>query len=340
MSSVKGREVRLASRPQGRPEPTHFEIALVETPTPASGQVLLKNRWVSVDPMIRILIDARPLGGTAPPLPIGTVIPGAAVAEVIASEHPDFKAGDIVEGRIGWREYALSDGTKLQRVDPHDGPISQALGVLGLPGFSAYVGLKINGEVKPGQTVVVSGAAGAVGSVAGPLIKLAGGTAVGIAAGEERCRALTETLGYDRAVDRLAPDFKARLAEALPSGAEFYFDNVGGPLFMQVVQHLNRGARVTICGLMAQYVDGGEHPGPDRLPDLLQAIMGRGLTIKAFSNQEHLDMREPFLREVGAMLRAGQLKVPEHVSEGIENIPVAFSRLFTDSVVGKSVVRL
>ena len=174
---------------------------------------------------------------------------------------------------------------------------------------------------------------GAAGAALGPVSLLVNGASIF----EDDSVLDFDWSDWDRhfAIHLKAPVLLARtMAEALPSGAELYFDNVGGPLFTQVLQHLNRGARVTICGLMAEYVDGGEHPGPDRLPDVLQAIMGRGLTIKAFSNQEHLDMRAPFLREVGALVREGRLKVPEHVSEGIENIPVAFSRLFTDAVVG------
>lgn len=339
MDSVTGREIRLAGRPNGRPTPADFHIETVRTPQPAAGQVLLRSLWISVDPMTRIVIDAQPLGGALTPLPIGAVIPGAGVAEVIASAHPDFKVGELVEGRVGWRDYGLSDGKGLHRVDPDKGPVSAWLGALGLPGFSAYVGLKLS-EVRPGQVVLVSGAAGAVGSIAGPLAKLAGATVVGIAGGEARCRALTETLGYDRAVDRLAPDFEARLDAALPSGVDLYFDNVGGPLFAEILPRVNRLGRITICGLMAQYVEHGEHPGSDRLPGALETIMARGLTVQAFGSRDYEAMREDFVTEVGALLRSGRLAIPEHVTDGIENIPAAFSRLFSDSVVGKSIVRL
>jgi NADPH-dependent curcumin reductase CurA len=340
MNSVTGREVRLAKRPNGAPRPTDFEVVTVETPAPSAGQVLLKTRWISVDPMIRIAIDANPLGGGVKPLPIGAAPPGPAVAEVIASAHPDYKVGDIVQGRLGWRDHLLSDGAGLQRVDPGMAPLSHFLGVLGLPGFSAYVGLKVCGELGPGQTVLVSGAAGAVGSLFGPLAKLTGADVVGIASGEARCRALTETLSYDRAVDRAAPDFEARLAAAVPSGVDLYFENVGGPMFDQVLPLLNLHGRVTICGLMAQYVDDGEHPGPDRLPGVLERMMARGLTLRAFRNGDFPQLREPFLAEVGALLREGKLAIPEHVTEGIENVPAAFCRLFSDTVVGKSVVRV
>lgn len=340
MSAIHGREVRLAARPQGAPQPGDFRVATSETPKPGAGQILLKNHWISVDPMTRILIDAKPLGGAMPPYPLDAVIPGAAVGEVLESQNPDFKAGDYVEGRIGWREYAVSDGAGLRKVDPADGPLSHQLGVLGLPGFSAYVGFKVSGGIQPGQTVLISGAAGAVGSVAGPLAKLAGATVVGIASGPDKIRALTETLGFDRAVDRTAPDFDKQLADAVPNGADVYFDNVGGPLFLQVLKLMARQGRVIVCGLMAQYVDGGERPGPDRLADALEAIMGRSLTVKAFSNTNHPELRAPFLREVGGLLREGRLAAPEHISEGIESVPAAFSRLFTDSVVGKSVIRL
>lgn len=323
------REIRLAAQPKGDPVVSDFDVATVETPTAGPGQILLKTRWISVDPMIRIFISATSFGGI-PILPLGAVIPGPAVAEVVTSDHPDFKPGDLVEGRIGWREYAVSDGAGLRKAD--GGP--QELGVLGLPGFSAYVGLQVCGELTADQTVLVSGAAGAVGSVFGPLAKQSGATLVGIASGPERCRALVETLGYDRAVDRTAADFPEALARALPNGADVYFDNVGGPLFDLVLPRMNRKGRVVICGLMAEY--GAAEQARACVP--LQAIMTGGLNIRAFSNIEHAHLRPAFEREVGEMIKAGRLPMPAQITHGIENVPLAFCRLFTDAVVGKSIV--
>ncbi|MDB5454019.1 MAG: Alcohol dehydrogenase zinc-binding domain protein [Caulobacteraceae bacterium] len=334
---MTSREVRLAARPKGDPTPADFQIVAVETPTAGPGQVLLKTRWISVDPMILILIVEKPMGGAFPPLPVGTVIPGAAVSEVVVSNNADFAVGDVVEGRTGWREYAVSDGAGLRKVDPADGPVSSALGILGLPGFSAYAGLQVSGELGPGQTVLVSGAAGAVGTVFGPLAKQTGATLVGIASGPERCRALVAELGYDRAVDRLAADFPDQLAKAAPNGVDLYFDTVGGQLFDRVLPLMNRKGRVTICGLMAQYAEG---PAQETASVPLQAIMAKGLIVRAFSNTDYGHLQAPFRAEVGKLLREGVLKANQQVSHGIESVPEAFCRLFTDSIIGKSVVSL
>lgn len=329
---MTSREVRLAAQPKGDPVVTDFEVVTVETPTAGPGQILLKTRWISVDPMIRLFISKTSFGGAIPVLPIGAVIPGPAVAEVVTSDHPDFKPGQLVEGRIGWREYAVSDGTGLRSAE--GGP--QELGVLGLPGFSAYVGLHVVGELTADQTVLVSGAAGAVGSVFGPLAKLSGATLVGIASGAERCRALVETLGYDHAVDRTAPDFPDALARALPKGADVYFDNVGGPLFATVLPLINRKGRVVICGLMAEY---GE-PETQAASVPLQTIMTRGLNVRAFGNLDYGHLRPAFEREIGELVRSGKLPTPENIIHGLDQVPLAFCRLFSDAVVGKSVVSI
>jgi len=335
-----GREIRLARRPQGDPKITDFEVAeATPAPPPGAGQVQLKVRWISVDPMIRIFIDARPLGGAGNPLPIGSVVPGPALAEVIASEHPDFMVGDHVEGRIGWREFATVQPAGLRKVDPAHGALSAQLGVLGLPGFSAYVGLGLLGDLGPGKSLLISGAGGAVGSVAGPLAKLRGARTIGIAGGEARCRALVDELGYDVALDRRAADFPERLAEAAGAGFDAYFENVGGDIFDLALPHLRRGGQVVICGLMAQYGGGGE-AATDRLPATLLTIMRQGLTVRAFSNTEHRGLLAPFHAEVGALLATGKLPSPEHVAEGFEATPDAFCRLFTHSVLGKSLVRV
>ncbi len=339
MTEIAGREVRLVARPKGDPKPSDFAVADTTAPAPARGQVQVRTRWISVDPMIRIFIDAEPLGGTIPPLPLGEFPRGPAVAEVTASEHPNFRPGDYVEGRIGWREVATLDGGMLRRVDPAAGPLSSFLGVLGLPGFSAYVGLTLIDGLGPGRTMLVSGAGGAVGSVVGPLARLDGVRTVGIAAGEARCRALVGQIGYDLALDRTAPDFADRLAAASEGGFDVFFDNIGGEMFSRILPLMRRGGQVLICGLMAQYGGGGA-ASTDKLPGALQAIMGRGLTVRAFSNVEHLHLLDRFQTDVGKLLEAGRLPSLESVSEGIETVATAFCRLFTDSVLGKSLVRI
>ncbi|MDB5444864.1 MAG: NADP-dependent oxidoreductase [Phenylobacterium sp.] len=335
------RRIVLSAYPQGRPTEHTFRLETTAALSPSEGEFLVRNRWLSVDPMIRIFIDERPLGGASPALPIGTVIPGPAVAEVVESRHPDFAPGDLLEGRFGWQDYAVSKGQGVRRVDASVASAETALGVLGLPGFSAYVGLHLAGEIQPGQTVLVSGAAGAVGSVVGPLARARGARTVAIARGKAKQRYLIDELGYDAVIDWSAPDRATQFATALPGGADVYFDNVGGGLFPAVLPKMNRLGRVIICGLMAQYDDATAEAAPrDQLPEVLLAIMRLGLTIRAFSNTEHEALRAPFLEEVGAMVRAGAMPTLTHVETGLERTPAAFARLFEGGVTGKLVVKV
>lgn len=329
----------LAARPAGRPTPDHFTIVQCERPSPAEGEFLVRTRLISVDPMIRILIDAHPLDGLVPPLPIGALIPGAAVGEVVESRHLDFAVGTLVEGRFGWQLFALSNGAGVQPVDPDLAPPETALGVLGLPGFSAYAGLEVAGPIAPGQTILVSGAAGAVGSVVGPLARARGARPVGIASGAPK-RDYLLGLGYEAVIDRTADNWKQQLADALPKGADIYFDNVGGPLFGEVLGRMAKGGRIVICGLMAQYNGSDDAATEMSLSGALTAIMARGLTIKAFSNVQYGHLRESFVAEVGAMIRSGALPVSTVIVDGFNTIPATFAGLFDQGVAGKVAVRI
>ncbi|HEX7741439.1 MAG TPA: NADP-dependent oxidoreductase [Sphingobium sp.] len=333
-----GRRVVLKNHPDGALRASDFAVEQGPVPTPGEGEFLVRNLIVSVDPMLRLFVDAAPLGGNLPPLPVGATIPGAAVGEVIASRHPDYRPGDLVEGRFGWQDYALSDGAGANRVDPAIGPAENALGIGGLPGFTAYVGLDV-AQVQPGQTVLVSGAAGAVGSVVGPLVRARGARAVGIAGGAEKRRYLTDQAGYDAAVDRHAPDFLAQLKATLPDGADVYFDNVGGPMLLDLLPFLKRGALVLVCGLMAQY-QGKSDEGGDRLPALLEAIMSKRLRIQSFSQYGQDALRPAFHAQIADMLASGALAATTRVEQGLERLPEALAGLFTNSVSGKVVVRI
>ena len=334
-----GQRVVLRHHPQGAMQPSDFGVEELTVPAIGEGEFLVRAIYVSVDPMLRLFIDPAPLGGKMPPMPLGTTIPGPAVGEVIESNHPDFVVGTIVEGRFGWQHFAVSNGAGVQRVNPKLGGPENALGIGGLPGFTAYVGLEVAGGVKAGQTFLVSGAAGAVGSAAGALIHARGGRAVGIAGGEAKCRYLVEQIGYDAAIDRHAPDFMAQLAAVLPRGADVYFDNVGGPLLASVVPLMARGGLVLICGLMAQY-QGDEATGVDHLPDVLRAVMFNSLRIQGFTQVGQDALRPAFEAELADLVTSGRMKVAMHIEDGIEHLPQAMAGLFDNSVTGKVVVRV
>ena len=337
-SRPKGQRIILRRHPAQELLPSDFDLETQEAPEVTPRKFLVKNMFVSVDPMLRVYIDAAPLGGLMPPLPPGTTIPGPAVGEVIESRNADFAVGDLVEGRFGWQDYALSDGTGVRRINTALGAPENALGIGGLPGFTAYVGLNAAGGVRPGQNFLVSGAAGAVGSVAGPLIKSRGGRAVGIVSGAEKKRYLTEQAGYAAAADRTAPDFLDQLKTALPDGADVYFDNVGGPMLATILPFLARNALVLISGLMAQY-QGGPETGPDHLPEVLRAVMGKNIRIQSFTQFGQDAQRPAFEAEIAELVGSGALKPELHIEQGLERLPEAMCGLFKNSVPGKVIVR-
>ncbi|TVV76650.1 NADP-dependent oxidoreductase [Sphingomonas solaris] len=337
--AATARRVVLRHHPEGALQPSDFTIETGTIPTPAEGQFLVRNRFVSVDPMLRLFVDRDPLGGGMPSMPVGTTIPGAAVGEIVASHHPDHAVGDLVEGRFGWQEYAVSNGAGVNRVDPRLGGPENALGIGGLPGFTAYVGLHAAGGIKPGETVLVSGAAGAVGSAVGGFVRARGGRAVGIAGGADKRRYLIEEAGYDAVADRHAPDFLDQLAKALPDGANVYFDNVGGPMLADVVPLMARGGLVLICGLMAQY-QGDEGDGTDHLPAVLRAVMGKGVRIQSFTQFGQDALRPAFQDELAGLVASGGIASRVHIEDGLDRLPHALAGLFAHSVPGKVVVRV
>lgn len=334
-----GQQVTLRHYPDGAMRPSDFAVEDAERPVPADGQFLIRTRFVSVDPMLRLFIDRTPFGGGMPAMPLGTTIPGAAVGEVIESRHPDYAAGDLVEGRFGWQTFAVSNGAGVVRVNPKLGPPENALGIAGLPGFTAYVGLEAAGGVKEGQTFLVSGAAGAVGSAAGALIRARGGRAVGIAGGADKCRYLVERIGYAAAIDRHAPDFLEQLKIAVPQGISVYFDNVGGPLLAQVMPLMARGGLVLISGLMAQY-QGDPTTGVDNLPAVLRGVMMNGVRIQGFTQAGRADLRPAFEAELAELIANGGIDTDLHIEDGIERLPEAMCGLFERSTTGKVLVRV
>jgi NADPH-dependent curcumin reductase CurA len=336
------KQIVLASHAQGNPKPSDFRVEEAPIPQPGEGEILLKTLWLALDPLIRFSLDETMLSG-ATHLQVGDVVAGPTVCQVAASNHPDYAVGDIVEARAGWREYAVLAPDKSdyrgppRKIDPGLAPVSTALGALGGPGQTAHAGIIATGRVQPGETVVISAAAGAVGSIAGQIAKILGARAVGIAGGAEKCKALLE-LGFDAAVDYKAPDFAEQLKAALPNGADVYLDNVGGDVTMAVLPLLNRGARMPMCGYIAYYGLGMEGPGPDRLPGFYRMIMAKGLEIKGFAGM--MAGPKPF-EDIAGWIRDGKLKFPETVVEGIESAPAAFASVFSgNSFVGKLLVKV
>jgi NADPH-dependent curcumin reductase CurA len=335
-----GQRVVLHRYPEGSLLPADFAVENYAAPALQDGEFLVRTQLISVDPMLRLFVDRTPFGGGMPPMPLGTTMPGAAVGEVIESRHPGFKIGELVEGRFGWQHYAASKGTGVIRVNPALGAPENALGIAGLPGFTAYVGLHVAGGVTPGQTILVSGAAGAVGSAAGALIRARGGRAVGIAGGAAKRRYLIDEVGYDAVADRLAPDFLVQLAAAMPKGADVYFDNVGGTMLADLMPLMARGGLVLICGLMAQYQGKQAAATTDRLPEVLSAVMFKGLRIQGFSQVGQDALRPAFEKEMAALLASGKLEPAVHMEDGIEQLPHALVNLFEKSTTGKVVVRV
>ena len=255
--SQSAKRVVLAARPVGEPKQADFRVEDYPIPTPGEGRVLVRTIWLSLDPYMRGRMSDGPSYAT--PVPIDGVMEGGTVNEVLASHHPGFAKGDIVLARSGWQTHALSDGKDLRKVDPQLGPISTAVGVLGMPGMTAYAGLLDIGRPQAGETVVVAAASGAVGSAVGQIAKLKGARAVGIAGGTDKCRYVRQELGFDDCIDHRDPDLAAKLKDACPKGIDVYFENVGGAVFEAVFPLLNAFARVPVCGLIAHYNDTENH---------------------------------------------------------------------------------
>ncbi|GJE62484.1 NADP-dependent oxidoreductase [Methylobacterium trifolii] len=336
--AAMNRRIVLASRPHGEPTPAHFRLEESRVPSVRAGEVLLRTRWLSLDPYMRGRMSAAK--SYAAPVAIGEPMTGGTVSEVVESDNPDFPVGSLVSAFGGWQDFSTSDGTGLQRIDPALAPPTTALGILGMPGMTAYTGLLTIGRPKPGETVVVAAAAGPVGSLVGQIARLKGARAVGIAGGPDKCRYLTEELGFDAAVDHRGEDLPASLAAACPKGIDVYFENVGGPVFDAVLPLLNDFARMPVCGLVAGYNATELPPGPDRSPTLMRMVLTKRLRIQGFIVWDFSDQIEAFLRDVGGWLKEGRVTYREDVVEGLENAPEAFIGLLKGRNFGKLIVHV
>ena len=332
MAGNVNRQIQLKSRPEGAPGLDNFELVERPVPEPGEGEVLMRTLYLSLDPYMRGRMSAAK--SYAKPAAVGEPMVGGTVGKIVASRNPKFSVGDIVLGYGGWQEYALSSGTALRKLDPA-APVSTALGVLGMPGMTAYVGLLEIGQPKPGETVVVAAASGAVGSVVGQIAKIKGSRAVGIAGGADKCRFVTGELGFDACVDHRARDFARALEAACPKGIDVYFENVGGAVQQTVWPLLNDFARIPVCGLIAQYNSPTPMPGPDMFSVLRKRLMLRGFIVSDFAAKQ-----SDFLREAGEWVRTGRLKYREDVADGLEKAPAAFLGLLQGKNFGKMLVRV
>jgi len=332
------RRIVLASRPIGGPTLDNFRLEEIPIPQPGSGQILLRTLWLSLDPYMRGRMSDAP--SYAKPVSIGDVMEGGTVSEVVTSNVPGFARGDIVVSRAGWQTHALSDGSGVQKVDPARAPISTALGVLGMPGMTAYMGLLEIGKPAAGETVVVAAASGAVGSVVGQIARIKGARTVGIAGGPDKCRYVIEELGLDTCIDHRAPDLATRLAAACPKGIDVYFENVGGAVFEAVFPLLNPFARIPVCGLISIYNATSLSPGPILLPQLMRAVLTKRLTFRGFIVTDFAARYGDFMRDVSGWVGEGRIKYREDVVEGLENAPRALIGLLRGENFGKLLVQV
>lgn len=332
------RRITLAAHPHGLPVASDFKLVTGPVPRPGEGEVLLRTQFLSLDPYMRNLMD--PIGpGYAPPVPLGGTMPGGSVSRVVESRHAAYRAGDLVLANAGWQDYAVSDGKDLLALGDMARP-SLALGALGMPGFTAHVGLLDIGQPRPGDTVVVAAATGAVGAMVGQIAKLKGARVVGIAGGADKCRHAVDDLGFDACIDRHAPSFAQGLAAACPAGIDVYFENVGGEVLLAVLPLLNVGARMPVCGFVAHYNDTAGAAGANQLPQLLAAILQKRVHVQGFIILDHYGPRfDVFRREMEEWVKSGRVKAQEDVVDGLLNAPAALSDLLQGRHAGKVVVR-
>jgi NADPH-dependent curcumin reductase CurA len=338
MNELYNRRIVLAARPKGLPSPANFGIEDTAIPEPGDGQILLRILYLSLDPYMRGRMDDGE--SYALPVEIGGVMEGGTVAKVVESRHPGFSTGEIVLSHSGWQSWAISDGTGLRKLDPTAAPISTALGVLGMPGFTAYAGLLSIGQPKPNETVVVAAASGPVGSAVGQIARIKGARAVGIVGGPDKVAFVREALKVDAVIDHRSEDFQAQLRQACPTGVDIYFENVGGRVWDAVFPLLNDHARIPICGLISQYNESGPFPGPDRLPLVMRKILTKSLTLRGFIQREFVDQRPDFYRQMAAWIADGRVRYREDIVDGLAKAPEAFIGMLQGHNFGKLVVRV
>lgn len=333
------RRIVLASRPVGSPTPSNFRLETTPLPEPKEGEVLLRTVFLSLDPYMRGRMSDAP--SYTPPVDIDAVMGAGTVARVVKSRHPNYAVGDWVVSASGWQDYAVSDGTGLIQLGANPEHPSYAVGILGMPGFTAYMGLLDIGQPKPNETVVVAACTGPVGATVGQIAKLKGCHVVGVAGGPEKCRHALDVLGFDACLDHHADDFAQQLAQACPKGVDIYYENVGGKVFDAVLPLLNSSARIPVCGLIANYNMTSLPPGPDRLPLLMRTVLTKRLKIQGFIIfNDYAHRYDEFMQNMKPWVDAGKIKYLEDRVEGLENAVQAFIGLLQGKNFGKLVVRV
>jgi NADPH-dependent curcumin reductase CurA len=326
------RQIVLKRRPNGMPAPEDFALAEGPLPEPGDGEAVLRGIYLSLDPYMRGRISG--VRSYARPTELGEVIEGRVVGQIVRSRDPQWREGDYAAGGYGWQLYSAVPAAGLQKLDPAEAPMSTALGILGMPGMTAYIGLPDIGQPKAGETVVVSAASGAVGAVAGQLAKREGARVVGIAGGADKCRYVTDELGFDVAIDHRG-DTAAGLDRACPQGIDVYFENVGGAVQQAVFPRLNDFARMVMCGMIAEYNDTSPRPGPN-----LAAVVRKRIKIQGFIVSDQRQRYGEFQAMAAPLVRAGQLKYREDIVDGLEHAPEAFIGLLQGKNFGKLLIRL
>ncbi|MGF1728528.1 NADP-dependent oxidoreductase [Photobacterium kasasachensis] len=329
----------LASRPVGAPTPANFRLEDIERPVPAEGEVLLRSVYLSLDPYMRgRMNDAK---SYADPVAVDDVMVGATVCQVVESNNPEFEIGEWVLAYTGWQSYGISDGEGLLKLGKQPTAPSYALGVLGMPGFTAYMGLLDIGQPKPGDTLVVAAATGPVGATVGQIGKIKGCRVIGVAGGEEKCRYAKEVLGFDECIDHKATDFEQQLQAACDKGIDVYFENVGGKVFDAVLPLLNTGARVPVCGLISQYNATSLPDGPDRISMLMATLLIKRIKMQGFIIfDDYAHRYNEFAQDMTQWLAEGKIQYREHLVEGLDKAPEAFIGLLEGKNFGKLVIQV
>ncbi|QDM16805.1 NADP-dependent oxidoreductase [Tardiphaga sp. vice352] len=331
------KRIVLAARPHGEPKPSDFRLEDYAMPELGEGQVLLRTIWLSLDPYMRGRMNDA--ASYSAPVAIDAVMEGGTVCEVMASNSDAVAKGDLVLAHSGWQTYSVVDGNILRKIDPSLGPISTAIGILGMPGMTAYTGLLDIGQPKAGETVVVAAASGAVGSAVGQIAMIKGARAVGIAGGKEKCDYVKNELGFSDCLDHRDPDFAAKLKAACPDGIDVYFENVGGEVFEAVFPLLNFFARIPVCGLIASYSDTADTT-PKWAGKMMRTILTKRLTFRGFIVSDFAGRRGDFLRDMSVWVKEGKVKYKEFVTEGLDSAPEAFMGLLKGKNFGKQLVRV
>ncbi|MEH1790675.1 NADP-dependent oxidoreductase [Nostoc sp.] len=333
MSDLINKQIILKSRPVGEPKENDFALVETPTPEPSEGEILSRTIYLSLDPYVRGSISAGK--SYAAPVELDSVIIGGTVSQVIKSNHPQFQVGDFVLNSNGWQTYALSKGDTLRKLDPTQAPLSYSLGVLGMPGLTAYAALLDIGQPKEGETVVVSAASGAVGAVVGQIAKIKGARVVGIVGSDDKRDYIVKELGFDVGINRKTQELDSALKEAAPNGIDVYYDNTAGVILEAVLQQINLGARIPLVGLISEYNATSTPPGPNLRPLLVKRALIKGFLVRDYQHRFN-----DFLHDVSGWLQSGQLKYKEDVADGLEKAPTAFIGLLRGDNFGKLIVKV